>query len=275
VTDRNKPRAALIELTITRFRLFFREPSALFWTFGFPVVLAVALGIAFRNRPPEPVHVAVQAGPGADHASVALASDLVKTTVEDEPTARRELRAGKVVLVVVPGEPRTYRYDETRPEARLARLKSEVAKYEGLAKGHESARREEEVAAEGAQLARDRAALDAERAAFGKETAAAQAKLKAESQALADLRAKLGVIRHEIEAGVKAREADVHRKEAALDAERAKLQESAEALARAEAHLSEQRAKMEAQMAALAAKEVMFEERHRQLQESMKHFVKA
>ena len=29
---------------------------------------------------------------------------------------------GKVELVVVPGEPRTYRYDETRPEARLARL---------------------------------------------------------------------------------------------------------------------------------------------------------
>ena len=36
--------------------------------------------------------------------------------------ARPQLRAGKVALVVVPGEPRTYRYDETRPEARLARL---------------------------------------------------------------------------------------------------------------------------------------------------------
>ena len=35
----------------------------MFWTFGFPVVLAVALGIAFRNQPPEPVHVAVEAGP--------------------------------------------------------------------------------------------------------------------------------------------------------------------------------------------------------------------
>jgi hypothetical protein len=44
---------------------------------------------------------------------------------------------------------------------------------------------------------------------------------------------------------------------------------------RAEAQISEQRAKLEAQIAALAAKEVMFEERHRQLQENMKHFVKA
>jgi len=119
---RAQRRAALVELTLTRFRLFFREPSALFWTFGFPVVLAVALGIAFRNRPPEPVHVAVQAGPGADQAAAALASDLIKVTVEDEGAARGELRAGKIVLVVVPEEPRTYRYDETRPEARLARL---------------------------------------------------------------------------------------------------------------------------------------------------------
>ena len=117
-----KPRSALAELTLTRFRLFFREPSALFWTFGFPVILAIALGIAFRNRPPEAVHVAVLAGPGADETAAALASDQVVAAVEDDETARTALRVGKVSLVVVPGTPRTYRYDETRPEARLARL---------------------------------------------------------------------------------------------------------------------------------------------------------
>jgi ABC-2 type transport system permease protein len=119
VTER---RSALAELTLTRFRLFFREPSALFWTFGFPIVLAVALGIAFRNRPPEAAHVAIQAGPGAEQTASELASDEVKATVEDAAVARAELRSGKVTLVVVPGNPRTYRYDETRPEARLARL---------------------------------------------------------------------------------------------------------------------------------------------------------
>ena len=119
------PRSALAELTLTRFRLFFREPSALFWTFGFPVILAIALGIAFRNRPPEPVHVAVLAGPGADETGAALASDQVVATVQDEESARTALRVGRVTVVVVPatpGAPRTYRYDETRPEARLARL---------------------------------------------------------------------------------------------------------------------------------------------------------
>jgi ABC-type multidrug transport system permease subunit len=115
-------RSALAELTMARFRLFFREPSALFWTFGFPVVLAVALGIAFRNRPPEPVHVAVQEGPGADRIVADVASDQIKATIEEADAASTDLRVGKVSLVVVPGDPRTYRYDETRPEARLARL---------------------------------------------------------------------------------------------------------------------------------------------------------
>ena len=117
-----KPRSALAELTLARFRLFFREPSALFWTFGFPVVLAVALGVAFRNRPPEAVHVAVEAGPGAERTLAALVSAEVRATVEDAATARAKLRVGKVSVVLVPGDPRTYRYDETRPEARLARL---------------------------------------------------------------------------------------------------------------------------------------------------------
>jgi ABC-type multidrug transport system permease subunit len=118
----SRPRSALTELTLARFRLFFREPSALFWTFGFPVVLAVALGIAFRNRPPEPVYVAVEAGPGAERTAAALASADVRVTVEDEATAQAALRVGKVSVVVIPGDPRTYRYDETRPQARLSRL---------------------------------------------------------------------------------------------------------------------------------------------------------
>ncbi|HEY8092026.1 MAG TPA: ABC transporter permease, partial [Polyangiaceae bacterium] len=115
-------RSPLVELTITRFRLFLREPSAVFWTFGFPVILAIALGIAFRNRPPEAAHVAVQAGPGAEATAERLESSTIHATVEDADRSSAELRVGKVSLVVVPGAPRTYRYDETRPEARLARL---------------------------------------------------------------------------------------------------------------------------------------------------------
>ncbi len=45
----------------------------------------------------------------------------VSPVLESGDLARKELRAGRVVLVVVPGSPRTYRYDEMRPEGRLAR----------------------------------------------------------------------------------------------------------------------------------------------------------
>src|SRR5437879_8990211 len=61
-----RPQHPLWQLSIMRWRIFVREPSALFWTYGFPVVLALALGVAFRNRPPEPVEVAVESSPGCE-----------------------------------------------------------------------------------------------------------------------------------------------------------------------------------------------------------------
>jgi len=43
----------LLELTLARLVEFVRNPGAVFWVFGFPVLLAVVLGIAFRDREPE------------------------------------------------------------------------------------------------------------------------------------------------------------------------------------------------------------------------------
>jgi len=121
-----KPRPALVELTLARFRMFFREPSAVFWTFGFPVLLSIALGAAFRNRPPEPISVVIEAGPGAERVLAELAADRdqIRARIEDAEASRKDLRIGRALVVVVPGEgltPRTYRYDDTRPQARLAR----------------------------------------------------------------------------------------------------------------------------------------------------------
>jgi ABC-2 type transport system permease protein len=119
-----EPRSPLYELTLTRFRLFFREPSALFWTFGFPILLSIALGVAFRNKPPEALRVAIESGPGAARLLSeiqAFGAGEVAARIDAAAGARRALRSGKVALVVVDGSPRTYRYDETRPEGRLAR----------------------------------------------------------------------------------------------------------------------------------------------------------
>ena len=71
-TERQHP---LWQLTLMRWRIFVREPSAVFWTYCFPLALALALGIAFRNRPPEPVEVAVQASPGTEAWRDALAKN--------------------------------------------------------------------------------------------------------------------------------------------------------------------------------------------------------
>jgi uncharacterized protein YlxW (UPF0749 family) len=74
---------------------------------------------------------------------------------------------------------------------------------------------------------------------------------------------------------VKIREAEVRKKEIAVEADRTKLQAGIDSLMRAEAQHAEQRTKLESQLASFAAKEVMFEERSRQLQERMKNFAKS
>jgi ABC-type multidrug transport system permease subunit len=115
-------RSALWQLTLARLRGFFREPSTVFWSFGFPVLLTVALGIAFRSRPPEAVRVGVEAGAGAEAVRAVLsAGENVDARVLSADEAGGALRSGRVAVVVVPGDPPTYRLDPTRPESRLAR----------------------------------------------------------------------------------------------------------------------------------------------------------
>lgn len=112
----------LWQLSLMRWRIFAREPSALFWTYGFPVALALALGTAFRNRPPEASEIAIEASPAGESTRAALATNqAVHVHWLEAQKARDALRSGKVAIVVVPGEPRTYLFDPTRPESRIAR----------------------------------------------------------------------------------------------------------------------------------------------------------
>jgi ABC-2 type transport system permease protein len=116
------PRSALYELVLTRWRSFYREPGVLFWSFGFPIILAIALGIAFRERAPEPIGVAVVDPEGTSEALRALREvDDFRVVVEDETAARASLSRARVDIVVLPGEPPTYAYDPARVEGRHAR----------------------------------------------------------------------------------------------------------------------------------------------------------
>jgi ABC-2 type transport system permease protein len=116
----------MLQLTLVRFREFYREPEAVFWTFVFPLLLATGLGIAFRSRPAEVSHIAVLAGaPAADSIASALGRDSSLAVEQlDDTAAATALRIGRIALLVVPGAGATaeYRYDAARPEARTARL---------------------------------------------------------------------------------------------------------------------------------------------------------
>ena len=121
-TESAEPRHPFVEMTITRLLLLVREPEMIFWVFIFPLLMALALGIAFRSPSEAPVAVAVEQGPGAAALVGALSAHETVEVVSIAPGATATaLRDGLAHVVVVPGDPPTYRYDPTRPESRLAR----------------------------------------------------------------------------------------------------------------------------------------------------------
>jgi ABC-type multidrug transport system permease subunit len=117
----------LYQLTRARVLEFLREPEAVFWVFLFPVLLAFALGLAFRAKPPEPLPVGVEAGAAAESRRAALAGERLTPRIVERAAAARALASGKLALVVLATEPPTYWYDPTRPDSRIARLEVDAA----------------------------------------------------------------------------------------------------------------------------------------------------
>ena len=123
--------SSLAQLTLVRFREFAREPEAVFWTFAFPIILAIGLGVAFRNKPADVVKIGVVTGTPAGDT---LATRLVKAAglavaSMDAATAARALSTGEIALIASPrdGGGVMYRFDDTRPEARSARALTDDA----------------------------------------------------------------------------------------------------------------------------------------------------
>ncbi|HEY7428180.1 MAG TPA: ABC transporter permease [Gemmataceae bacterium] len=126
---REKRYSPLGQLILARLREFYREPEALFWVYGFPILMIVALGIAFRNKPAERIVVDVEEDSSCLPFVLGALSDKDKFKVQtgDAAFCRTRLRAGKTALVIVPprssGEPYKYLFDPTREESRLAQSK--------------------------------------------------------------------------------------------------------------------------------------------------------
>jgi len=118
--------SSLYQLTMVRFRLFLREPEAIFWIFIFPILLAAGLGIAFRNRPADVLKIAAV----TPQLAQSLRQDkLLDVTELSGAAAEDALRTGKVALAAVPGPNGSvvFRYDDTNPEGRTARMLADRA----------------------------------------------------------------------------------------------------------------------------------------------------
>jgi len=146
---------SLVQLTLVRYREFLREPEAVFWVFVFPVLLAGGLGVAFRNRPAARQPVAVlSSAPGAAQLAAALRSDTaLAVRVLDDSAAARALRTGDVTLVATAtgAGSVSYRFDDTRPEARTARLIADAAVQRAAGRRDPVSARDEEVRERGSR----------------------------------------------------------------------------------------------------------------------------
>src|SRR5678815_2284912 len=129
-------RGSLGQLVSVRFKEFLREPEALFWSFGFPILLAIGLGIAFRSKPADIVHVAVSNnGPRGKPLADAVRRDSgLAVELVSPDSAAVALKTGRVALVVEPNGVQ-YHYDDTRPDARTARLMVNDAVQRGAGRG--------------------------------------------------------------------------------------------------------------------------------------------
>jgi ABC-2 type transport system permease protein len=134
----------LWELTKARLREFVREKGTIFWVFGFPLLMAIALGLAFRSTPPERPRIALVAAPdlaldsrqpdsgqpGSERAGsvqarsvrALLESPRLQAESMSRERAQRELARAKVDLVVDwDGERPVYRFDPLQQRSALAR----------------------------------------------------------------------------------------------------------------------------------------------------------
>jgi len=126
-TLRNGRWSGYRHLLIARLKELKREPEVMFWVFGFPLLLALGLGIAFRNKPADVTSIAVVAGPGTDEIRDLLQKapehSAIRAATVPEAAALKGFRLGKYDLVVRADDSGKFQYfyDPSRPESVLSR----------------------------------------------------------------------------------------------------------------------------------------------------------
>jgi ABC-type multidrug transport system permease subunit len=130
---RNGRWAGYSHLLMARMLELKREPEVVFWVFVFPLLLALGLGIAFRNKPGNAASIAIVQGAGSQGTQDLLARSpqrsQINVQVLSQEEAHKGFRLGKFDLVIEPGTNGTvsYRYDPARPESVLAKAEVDDA----------------------------------------------------------------------------------------------------------------------------------------------------
>src|SRR5580700_4447223 len=123
--QRNGRWSAFTHLVVARLKELKREPEVIFWVFGFPLLLALGLGIAFRNKPADVTSIAIVQGPGAQQVMSLIEPQKspIRAEITDKPQALEGFRLGKYDLVVESDGSGgiQYLYDPARPESVLSR----------------------------------------------------------------------------------------------------------------------------------------------------------
>lgn len=110
----DRPYSARRQIVLTRIREFYRRPTAIFWVYVFPILMAIVLGVAFSNPKVEEQHVGIvsPADPAlAKRIADALAAQNAKASsgatkiigyLVSDADGRRGLRLGRYTLLVLP-----------------------------------------------------------------------------------------------------------------------------------------------------------------------------
>jgi ABC-type multidrug transport system permease subunit len=150
--DEEREAHPLTELVKTRLREFLREPGYVFWVFGFPLLMAIGLGLAFRSRGPELPSVAVTSAVESETARSLLESDRVRALRMERAEAERALARTKVDLVVdqrAPGGPPILKLDPAQEKSALARAAATDLLQEAAGRRNPRELREERVTEQG------------------------------------------------------------------------------------------------------------------------------
>ena len=118
----------LKELIKARIREFLREPGYVFWVFGFPLLMAIGLGLAFRSKAPEPPRIAVTEAVAPETARALSTSKRLISEQLSRSEAVRALARTKVDLVVDqpdPSKPVVLKLDTAQEKILLARVVTE------------------------------------------------------------------------------------------------------------------------------------------------------